>query len=149
MTAGGHVLRFPLIHPPLLAALAAAGHGSRVLIADSNYAHSTNVHPGAARIFLNLRPGLVTVDQVLEPVLSAVPIESASVMRPDDGSTPEAFGRYREMLGDGLPLQPLGRLEFYAACREPDLAVCVATGDSRLYANVLLTIGFIQPSGVQ
>jgi hypothetical protein len=58
---------------------------------------------------------------------------------------PEAFGRYRDLLGDGLPLQPLARLEFYAACREPDLAVCVATGDSRLSANVLLTIGFIQP----
>jgi L-fucose mutarotase/ribose pyranase (RbsD/FucU family) len=38
-----------------------------------------------------------------------------------------------------------GRLDFYAACREPDLAVCVATGDARLYANVLLTIGYIRP----
>jgi L-fucose mutarotase len=137
------VLRFPLIHPPLLSALAAAGHGGRVLLADANYSHSTNVHPGAARIYLNLRPGLLTVDQVLEPVLSAVQVESAAVMRPDEGGTPEAWDRYRELLGDGL--QPLGRAEFYAACREPDLAVCVATGDVRLYANVLLTIGYIPP----
>jgi L-fucose mutarotase len=63
------VLRFPLIHPPLLAALGAAGHGARVLLADANYSHSTNANPGAALIHLNLRPGLVTVDQVLEPVL--------------------------------------------------------------------------------
>ena len=81
------MLRFPLIHPPLLAALAAAGHGGRVLIADANYSHSTNVHPRAAQIYLNLRPGLVTVDQVLEPVLAAVPVESVAVMKPDDGST--------------------------------------------------------------
>jgi L-fucose mutarotase len=139
------VLRSPLIHPPLLAALGAAGHGARVLLADANYSHSTNVYPGAALIHLNVRPGLVTVDQVLEPVVELVPVESVSVMQPDDGSTPEVFARYRELLGDGLPLQPLGRLEFYATCREADLAVCVATGDDRLYANVLLTVGYLTP----
>jgi L-fucose mutarotase len=139
------VLRSPLIHPPLLAALGAAGHGARVLLADANYSHSTNVYPGAALIHLNVRPGLVTVDQVLEPVIDLVPVESVSVMQPDDGSTPEVFARYRELLGDGLPLQPLGRLEFYATCREADLAVCVATGDDRLYANVLLTVGYLTP----
>jgi hypothetical protein len=42
-------------------------------------------------------------------------------------------------------LAALGRLDFYAACRESDLALCVATGDDRLYANVLLTIGYITP----
>lgn len=139
------MLRSPLIHPPLLAALAAAGHGSRVLLADANYPHSTGVSPRAAQVYLNLRPGLATVDQVLEPVLATIPVEAAAVMRPDDGSTPPVFARYRELLGDDLPLQPLGRHEFYATCREPDLAVCVATGDHRLYSNILLTIGFIPP----
>jgi L-fucose mutarotase len=139
------VLRFPLIHPPLLAALAAAGHGGRILLADANYSHSTNVSPGAALIHLNLRPGLVTVDQVQEPVLSAVPIEAATVMRPDDGIAPAVFDSYRRLLGEDLPLEPLGRLEFYAECRQPDLAVCVATGDERLHANLLLTIGYITP----
>jgi L-fucose mutarotase len=140
------VLRFPLIHPPLLAALGAAGHGGKILLADANYSHSTNVYPAATVIYLNLRPGLVTVDQVLEPVLAAVPVEAVTVMRPDDGSTPAVFARYRELLGENLPLRPLGRLEFYDECRQPDLAVCVATGDARLYANVLLTIGYITPA---
>jgi len=90
------VLRSPLIHPPLLAALGAAGHGGRVLIADANYSHSTNIHPRAALIHLNVRPGLVTVDQVLEPVIAMVPIESVTVMHPGDGSTPEAFAGYRD-----------------------------------------------------
>ena len=140
------MLRFPLIHPPLLSALAAAGHGSRILLADANYPHTTGVHPRATQVFLNLRPGLATVDQVLEPVLAAIPVEAVSVMQPDDGSTPAVFARYRQLLGADLPLQPLGRHEFYAACREPDLAVAVATGDNRLYANILLTIGYIQPA---
>jgi len=139
------MLRFPLIHPPLLAALGAAGHGGRVLLADANYSHSTNISPHADLIHLNVRPGLVTVDQVLEPVLASVPVEAVAVMRPDDGAAPAVFSRYRELLGDDLPLQPLGRLDFYAACRESDLALCVATGDDRLYANVLLTVGYITP----
>ena len=49
------------------------------------------------------------------------------------------------LLGPDLPLPPLGRLEFCSAGREPDLAVCVATGDDRLYANILLTVGYIAP----
>jgi L-fucose mutarotase len=66
-----------IIHPPLLAALGAAGHGALVLIADANYSHSTNTHRGAALIHLNLRPGLVTVDDVFESALAAVPVEAS------------------------------------------------------------------------
>ncbi|WP_033438587.1 RbsD/FucU domain-containing protein [Saccharothrix sp. NRRL B-16314] len=137
------MLRYPLLHPPLLHALATAGHGSKVLLADSNYAHRTNIHHRATLIHLNLRPGLVTVDEVLEPVLSATPVEFVHTMRPDDLSTPEAWTNYEQLLGPDLPLQPLARQDFYEACRSPELAVCVATGDVRHYANVLLTVGFI------
>ncbi|MCC8246993.1 RbsD/FucU family protein [Saccharothrix luteola] len=137
------MLRFPLIHPPLLHALATAGHGSKVLLADANYAHRTNVHHRAEVIHLNLRPGLVTVDEVLEPVLSAIPVEAVHTMRPDDLGTPAAWADYERVLGPDLPLQPLARQDFYAACRAPELAVCVATGDGRHYANVLLTVGAI------
>jgi L-fucose mutarotase len=49
-------------------------------------------------------------------------------MQPDEGPEPEVFGTYQAQLGPELPLNPLGRLESYAACRKPDLAVCVATG---------------------
>ena len=140
------VLRFPLIHPPLIAALAACGHGGKVLLADANYSHSTNVHRGAEVVYLNLTPGLLTVDQVLSPVLAAVPIEAVHVMRPDSGPAPSAWASYEALLGPSLPLEPLSRLDFYATCREPDLAVCVATGDNRLYANVLLTVGYIPPA---
>ncbi|ACU36327.1 RbsD/FucU family protein [Actinosynnema pretiosum subsp. pretiosum] len=137
------MLRYPLLHPPLLAVLAASGHGSKVLIADSNYAHRTNVHPAAEIVHLNLTPGLLTVDQVLAPVLTAVPVEAAHAMRPDEGGTPEVWADYERLLGPDLPLQPLARQDFYDTCKSSDLAVCVATGDTRLYANVLLTIGFV------
>jgi L-fucose mutarotase len=144
---GDAVLRTPLIHPPLLAALAGAGHGGKVLIADANYSASTNVNPAAARIHLNVRPGLVTVADVLEPVLATVPVEAVEVMTPDGGGTPEVWGVYQQMLREGLTLRQLGRFDFYAAGREPDVAVCVATGDAALYSNVLLTIGYLTPEG--
>jgi L-fucose mutarotase len=73
-----------------------------------------------------------------------VPVEAAHVMRPDDGDGPGAWIGYEAMLGSSLPLEPLGRFDFYETCRQPDLAICVATGDTRLYANLLLTVGYIQ-----
>jgi L-fucose mutarotase len=141
------MLRYPLTHPPLLAALAAAGHGSKVLLADSNYATDVNVRPGATVVYLNLRPGLIPVDEILDVLLQSIPVEAATVMRPDDGSGDSApvWERYAELLGPELPLQPLDREDFYAAARSTQLAVAVATGEERLYANILLTIGFIPP----
>lgn len=140
------MLRFPLTHPALLEALASGGHGSRVLIADGNYAHRTNTRPGVPIVYLNLRPGLLTGDQVLEAVAEAVPIEAAAVMAPDDGSRSEAAQGYRAMLGD-VPFTALAREDFYAACKAPELVVAVATGDMRYFANVLLTIGALPPAG--
>ncbi|MGW5265766.1 RbsD/FucU family protein [Microbispora sp. NPDC004025] len=140
------MLRYPLIHPPLLSALAATGHGSRILLADANYAHATNVRAGAPVIHLNLRPGLVRVDDVLEVLVDAVPLESVHSMRPDEGGEPEALTGYRRLLGPDRPVEPMERLAFYEAAKGPDVAFAVATGDDRLYANLLLTVGYILPS---
>lgn len=133
-------MRYRLTHPQLLEALARAGHGSTVLLSDSNYAHSTGAAPSAERVHLNLRPGLLTVDQVLEVVLDAIPVEAAAFMVPPDGSDSEAITGFATML-DGVPLERMQREPFRAAARSADLAVLVATGDTRHYANVLLTIG--------
>jgi L-fucose mutarotase len=139
------MLRQGLIHPPLLAALAGTGHGSRVLLADANYAHDVNVRPGAPLIYLNLRAGLVRIDEVLDLVVATVPIESATVMRPDDDSEPAVWSRYAEILGPRLPLQPVPRADFYAQACGSKVAFAVASGDERLYANLLLTVGYVDP----
>lgn len=135
------MLRYPLIHPPLLEVLAAAGHGSRILIADGNYAHRTNSNARARVIHLNLRPGLLTVDQVLEVIAEAVPVEAAAMMAPDDGSPVILDEEYRKHLAADTPLRMLPRGEFYQACLDPMLDATIATGDMRHFANILLTVG--------
>ncbi len=75
------MLKGTLIHPQILEALGRAGHGSRVLIADGNYPFATHLGPNARLVSLNLSPGLVTCPQVLEALVTAVPIDGAAVMQ--------------------------------------------------------------------
>ncbi|MDO5502742.1 MAG: RbsD/FucU family protein [Actinomycetia bacterium] len=137
----------PLTHPELLAALGRAGHGSQVLITDGNYPHSTGAHPEAKRIWLNLAPGLLTVSQVLGVLVEAIPLERAAVMVPEADALPEhrmdvipAHEDYRGMLPE-VSFDELPRFAFYGAAQSDSVAVVIATGDQRFYANLLLSIG--------
>jgi L-fucose mutarotase len=139
------MLKTRLLHPGILAALGEAGHGAQVLIADGNYPLRTRTNEAAHRVYLNLAPGVVTVTDVLRALVDAVPIEAASVMTPDDGEDePGIFADFRTLLG-GIELERLARFPFYDAARGPDLALAIATGEQRLYANLLLTIGVMTP----
>jgi L-fucose mutarotase len=138
------MLTYPLLHPEILAALGAAGHGSQVLIADGNYPVVTGSHSSARRVYLNLTPGRLTVTEVLRVLVGAIPVEAAHVMVPDNGSEPGIFAEFRALL-PGHELQTLDRFAFYDAARGPDLALAIATGEQRVYANILLTIGVVPP----
>jgi L-fucose mutarotase len=133
-----------LLHPAILQTLASSGHGAQILIADGNYPLSTGSPAEAARVYLNLSPGVVSVTQVLAAILSATPVEAAQVMRPDTGDEPAIFAEFRRML-PSLELQGLERFAFYDRARGRDVSLAIATGDQRLYANILLTIGVRQP----
>jgi L-fucose mutarotase len=135
------MLKGPLTHPALIGALAAAGHGSRVLIADGNYPHSTGAREGATRIHLNLRAGLPTVDDVIDVLVQAIPIEAATVMVPEGDEKVAAHAGFRLALPEGVAWTELGRFDFYDACKSDDLAILIATGEQRIYANLLLTVG--------
>jgi L-fucose mutarotase len=150
------MMRTPLLHPELLAALAGAGHGSQVLIADANYPASTALGPRAAVVHLNLVPGVVDAVTVLRAVCGAVPLEEARVMAPNaDGPyamdhDPEIWDEFREVLGAAGGPGELGRVErmaFYQEASGSDVAVTVVTGETRLYANLLVRIGVVWPQG--
>jgi L-fucose mutarotase len=136
------MLQTKLIHPPLLKALAAAGHGSRVLIADGNYPLATHTNRDAEHIYLNLSPGQLSVTTILESLLTAIPVEAVHVMQPADATEPAIFTDFRRALPT-LTLQPVERFAFYDLARQYDLALAIASGDQRLYANILLTIGVV------
>jgi L-fucose mutarotase len=138
------MLKTRLLHPEILAALGEAGHGAQVLIADGNYPLATRSNPDAYRVFLNLEPGKLTVTDVLSVVAEAIPVESAYVMGPDDGSEPSIYEDFRRLLPDN-DLTRLGRFDFYDMARGPDTALAIATGEQRIYANILLTIGVVMP----
>ena len=138
------MLKQRLIHPDLLEALAAAGHGAKVLITDANYPASTQVGENAAVVYLNLAPGLVTATEVLEVLRTAIPVEDAAVMEPDSGPEPSIFKEFRQLLPD-LALTMFSRFEFYEEASGPDTCLQIVTGEQRLYANLLLTIGVVAP----
>jgi L-fucose mutarotase len=138
------MLKTRLLHPEILAALGEAGHGALVLIADGNYPLATRSNPDAYRVFLNLTPGKLTVTDILEVIADAIPVEAAYVMGPDDGSEPSIYEDFRRLLPDN-DLERLGRFEFYDMARSSDCALAIATGEQRIYANILLTIGVVHP----
>jgi L-fucose mutarotase len=144
------MLTSQLLHPQILHALAGSGHGSKILISDGNYPHWTKRGPHAQVVYLNLAPGQVLVTDVLKTLLSAIPLEKAEVMDyarsgPNSLSAdPPIWNEFRQLL-PGLELEKIERFAFYYAAATPDVCLTVATGDQRIYANLLLTIGVVPP----
>src|ERR671921_1041324 len=96
-----------LLHPEILAALAGAGHGGKVLLADGHYPASTAVGRKARIVYLNLRPGLLNVSDVLDVLVRTIPIEAAAVMVPPAGEQePEAIREYRDRMA-AVPVEEL------------------------------------------
>ena len=137
------MLRTTLLHPEILGALGRLGHGSKVLIADGNFPFTTGANPAAAFVFLNLRPGLLNVTDVIEPLITAIPVEAVHVMEPHDGSTPAIFHEFSALLPDH-ELQRVERFAFYELARTRDVGLVIATGEARVYANIMLTIGVVK-----
>jgi L-fucose mutarotase len=144
------MLRFPLIHPQISAVLARAGHHAKVLIADGNYPVSTKRGPNAELVHLNLSPGVVTCNQVLSALVTAIPIQAANTMMVEESGPyriegdPPAWKGYADTLraaGLDLPLEPLEKWAFYDAVCTPDHVLSIQTGDQQRYANILLTVG--------
>jgi L-fucose mutarotase len=144
------MLKHQLLHPEITAILARAGHHAKVLIADGNYPASTACGPNAQLVSLNLAPGVVTVSQVLETLLTAIPVDEINTMGipPDDPyaqqGDPPVWADYRRIIttaGLSLPLKPISKWDFYEAVASRDHVLTIQTADRALWANVLLSLG--------
>ena len=144
------MLRHKLIHPQISSILAASGHHSTILIADGNYPAASKRGPRAELVSLNLMPGVPTCDQVLEAVLSAIPVEAIQTMKTEttgpyalDGDPP-VWDDYRETIRSenlDLDLEPIEKWDFYNAVSTEDHVLTIQTADQQRYANILLTVG--------
>ncbi|MCW3819045.1 D-ribose pyranase [Micromonospora sp. DR5-3] len=115
-----------LWHPRLLAVLAQAGHGDRIVIADAGLP----VPAGVETIDLLWRRGEPPFLAVLRAVLDECVVERATVAVESDGS----WDVLRDIPTDIVPHDELKRLTQHAR-------VVVRTGEATPYANVVLHAG--------
>jgi L-fucose mutarotase len=138
----------PLIGPELLMYLRAMGHGDEIAIVDANYPADSN----AERL---VRLDGIPVTDVLDAVLTLMPLDppefsadAAIVMDPASapGSDQPIYAEFRKVIArhEGeVPLTRLERFAFYA--RAKTAYAIVATGERRLYGNIILKKGVIRP----
>lgn len=148
------MLKLPVIHPRILAALGAAGHLSKVLISDGHFPHSTVPNPRAEIVWANFTPGVIGATQALAMVADLVPIEDVAVMAPNPSGEfamdhdPPIWADLRNVLKTraNFPheLTKLFKPEFNAQARSADVALVIATAETHLYGNVLVTIGVVR-----
>lgn len=136
----------PVLGPDLLHALRSLGHGDEIVIADANFpAHS-------------LGPRVLRLDGVdavsaAEAVLTHLPLDTfveAAAFRMavvgDPAVVPpvcEAFADLIRKLAGPFSLRPLERFAFYERARSASLII--ATGERRLYGNLILKTGVLPP----
>lgn len=138
----------PLLGPDLLGTLRAMGHGDEIVVADANFPAASTAAGGRL-----IRADGLGAPRVLEAILSVLPLDDfvpaaafrmAVVDKPDD--VPEItadFARALRKSGYEGPIEPVERHAFYARAR---LAFAiVATGETRLYGNLILKKGVVRP----
>ena len=139
----------PLLSPELLMILRAMGHGDEIAIVDANFPAKSN----AKRL---IRLDGMDASQTLAALLSVLPLDSF-VKAPANGmqvvgkpkEIPPAIADFQKLVDRlaGFPVR-IGRIERFAFYeRAKSCFAIVATGDRRLYANIILTKGVIGADG--
>ena len=137
----------PILSPELLSVLRAMGHGDEIAIVDANY-------PSAASGRPVIRLDGVSSPRALEAMLSVMPLDdfvpcAAFRMQVVDDPAGEMpiFGEFQALLKRFEPgaskLESIERFAFYD--RVSRSFALVATGERRLYGNLILKKGIIRP----
>jgi L-fucose mutarotase len=133
----------PLLGPELLCALRAMGHGDEIAIVDANY-------PAQAHAKRCLRADGHSATAMLEAILSVLSldrmVESAAFRPvPPDRPAHAIHNEFDEIVAayePGLPVAPLLGQSFYDRVKSAYLIL--ATGERRLYGNIILRKGVIE-----
>ena len=138
----------PLLSPDLLHTLQSMGHGDEIAIVDANY-------PAEAMDLPVVRLDGISATAVLGAVLSVFPLDGfvpEAAWRMEVVGNPDAeepiFGEFRDTIrrheGDTFHLAQLERFAFYE--RAKTCFAVVATGERRLYGNIILKKGVVRPT---
>ena len=133
----------PLLTGELLAILADMGHGDEIALVDANFPAV------AAETRLVQLPGLPATD-VLRAILSLLPlddfVDEPTAVMAAPGDRPAIYDEFDTLLahaeGRTVGVETIDRFEFYDRTRAA-FAV-VATGERRLYGNIILKKGVIR-----
>ena len=133
-----------ILSPKLLKVLMEMGHGDTLVIADGNF-------PGASMAKRLIRLDGHGVPDLLDAILQLFPLdryvpEAVQLMKVVDGDPVDTpiWDTYRKIIAAHEPKAAIGFVERFAFYELAKQAYCVIqTGESALYANVLLQKGVI------
>src|SRR3954465_13804836 len=137
----------PLLSPELLSTLRAMGHGDELAIVDANYPAMSSGRPV-------LRADGAMVPQVASAVLALMPLDefvpcAAFHMQVVDNPASQVpiFEEFRTLLlkyeSKMARLEGIERFAFYERVKQ--CYAVVATGERRLYGNLILKKGIVRP----
>ena len=136
----------PILTPDLLKVLAEMGHGDELVIGDCNF-------PAASMGQRCVRQDGQNADELLNAILDLFPLDTyveapVSLMQvmPGDPCKPTIWATYHELAdrheGREVPFEMVERFAFYD--RAKTAYAIVASGESALYANIILRKGVVK-----
>lgn len=140
----------PLISPALLKVLCEMGHGDELVIADGNFPCES-----IGKEAIVIRADGHGVPELLDAILKLIPLDAyvekpvalMEVVPGDTCPTPEIWEVYKQILAkheaDHCDIEMTERFAFYERAKKAYLIV--ATGETAIYANILLKKGVVKP----
>jgi L-fucose mutarotase len=135
----------PLLSPDLLKTLAEMGHGDEIVLADGNF-------PSASMAQRLLRADGHGVPDLLKATLQLFPLDTfvehpvaLMAVVPGHNYQPTIWDEYRRIIqNSGEPFTDFEYIERFAFYERATKAYAVlATGESALYANIILKKGVV------
>ena len=138
----------PLLSPELLKGLCEMGHGDELVIADGNFPAES-----IGKNAIVIRADGHGVPEMLDAILQLIPLDQyvdqpAALMKvvPGDPVVPVIWDEYRALLKkhgeDPDKVEMMERFAFYD--RAKNAYAVIATGETAIYANVLLKKGVVK-----
>lgn len=140
----------PIISPELLKALCEMGHGDELIIADGNFP-CESIGKDAVVVRADGNDAAEILDAVLQLIpldrYTEKPVALMEVVKGDSCPEPEIWKTYETLLNKYEPdhhdIEMAERFAFYERAKKAYLII--ATGETAVYANVLLKKGVVTP----